>query len=222
MVFTAGKSFTAQPKPPTDSRTAAIMAVDSIATSTGVNMDNLKIIGFLLNKFRERLMMIAGTNPTAAPMAEVDGAIDALKSHALSLTSTMKATPMKERMLALEKAVTKSHEEPVRKMAPLSTQGMGGRRTYALVVAPPATKAAVRIRVEGADKIQPAELLNKAKIHIEAAYAVRQLRRKDTEVFVQSISQRDAALNMAQPKDFCVLKQDYPYETLGVPLGTMI
>ena len=221
MVFTAGKIFTAPPKPPTDSGTAAIMAVDSLATSTGINMDSLKSIGLFLNKVRDRLV-IAGTNPTATPMAEVDGAIDALKSHALSLQSTMKATPMEERMLALEKAVTKSLEEPVRKTAPQSTQGMGGRPTYASVVAPPATKAAVRIRIQGADKMQPAELLNKAKTHIEGAYAVRQLRSNDTEVFVQSISQRDAALNMAQPKEFCVLKQDYPVEILGVPLGTMI
>ena len=47
--------------------------------------------------------------------------------------------------------------------------------------------------------MQPAELLDKAKIHIEGAYAVRQLQSNDTEVFVQSVSQRDAALSMAQP-----------------------
>ena len=119
VVFTGGKIFTAPPKPPTDSGTAAIMAVDSLAISTGVNMDNLKIIGFFLNKFRNRLV-IADTNPTVTPMAEVDGAIDALKSHVLSLQLTMKTTPMEERMPALEKAVTKGLEEPVRKMAPQS------------------------------------------------------------------------------------------------------
>ena len=69
--------------------------------------------------------------------------------------------------------------------------------------------------------MQPAELLNKAKIHIEGAHFVRQLMSNDTEVFVQSISQRDAALNMAQLKEFCVVKQDYPVEILGVPLGTI-
>ena len=70
--------------------------------------------------------------------------------------------------------------------------------------------------------MQLVELLNEAKIHIEEAYAVRQLRTNDTEVLVQSVLQRDAALNMAQPKEFCVLKQDHPVEILGVPLGTMI
>nr|ABW72068.1 hypothetical protein [Blumeria hordei] len=129
---------------------------------------------------------------------------------------------MKERMLALEKAVTKSPEEHVRKTAPQSTLGMGGRTMYASVVAPPATKAAVRIRMEGSEKTQTAELLNKAKKKIEGAYAVRQLRSNDTEVFVQLVSQRDAALRMAQPKEFCVLKQDHPVEILGVPLETII
>ena len=67
-----------------------------------------------------------------------------------------------------------------------------------------------------------AELLNKSKIHIVGSYAVRQLRSNDTEVFVQSISQQDAALNVAQPKDFCVVRQDRSVEVLRVPLGTMI
>ena len=58
---------------------------------------------------------------------------------------------MEERMLALEKAIKKSLEEP--------SQTMGGQPTYALAVAPAATKAAVRIRLEGAEKMQPAELL---------------------------------------------------------------
>ena len=66
-------------------------------------------------------------------------------------------------MLALEKAIKKSLEEPARKAAPQSAQTMGGRPTYASIVPPPATKAAVRIRVDGADKMQPAELLNKAR-----------------------------------------------------------
>lgn len=70
--------------------------------------------------------------------------------------------------------------------------------------------------------MQPTELLNKAKKHIEKAYAVRLLRSNDTEVFVQSVSQRDAALKMAHPKEFCDLKQDYPVEILGVPLEKII
>ncbi|KAI1002192.1 hypothetical protein K3495_g6008, partial [Podosphaera aphanis] len=70
--------------------------------------------------------------------------------------------------------------------------------------------------------MQPAELLNKAKQHFTGAYAVRKLRSSDTEVFVQSVSQRDAALSSAQPKEFQILKPDYPVEIVGVPLGTII
>ncbi|KAI1007232.1 hypothetical protein K3495_g991 [Podosphaera aphanis] len=134
----------------------------------------------------------------------------------------MEVTPIEERMLALEKIVRKSLEEPARKAAPVTVPGPGGQPTYASIVAPPATKAAVRIRVEGSDKMQPAELLRKAKSKIVGAYAVRQLRSNDTEVFVQSVSQRDAALKMVQPKDFQILKQDHHVEIVGVPLGTII
>ena len=77
----------------------------------------------------------------------------------------------------------------MRKMAPQSAQTIGGRPTYALVVAPSATKAAVKIRVEGAENMQPTEQLNKAKQLIERVYTVRKLRGNDTEVLVQSVSQ---------------------------------
>ncbi|KAI1007340.1 hypothetical protein K3495_g880 [Podosphaera aphanis] len=91
---------------------------------------------------------------------------------------------MEERMLALEKVVKKSLEEPIRKPAPPMVLRSGGRPTYASVVAPPATKAGVRIRVDGSEKMQPAELLNKAKQHIARTYAARKLRSNDIEVFV--------------------------------------
>ena len=76
--------------------------------------------------------------------------------------------------------------------------------------------------MENAEKMQPSELLGKAKPKIERAYAIRQLRSNDTEVFVQSVSQRDTALRMVEPKEFKIMKQDYPVEIMGVPLGTMI
>ncbi|CCU82098.1 Putative uncharachterized protein [Blumeria hordei DH14] len=110
---------------------------------------------------------------------------------------------MEERMLAFEKEDTKNLEEPSCKTAASAIQGMGGRPTYASIVAPPANKAA-------------------AKLHIDGAFIVRKLRGNDTEVFLQSVSQRDAALSMAQPKKFCVLMQDYPVEILGIPFGTFI
>ena len=67
-----------------------------------------------------------------------------------------------------------------------------------------------------------AELLDKAKIHIEGAYVVRKLRSNDTEVSVKLVSQQDVALSMAQPKELYILKQDYPVEIFGTPLGTFI
>ena len=150
-------------------------------------MDTLKTVGLFLNKIRDRLA-IAGTEKSATPMVEIVEALDAFKAHAKMLKSRLKASNMKDRMLALEKAVTKNLEEPSRMTAAHARLGMGVRPTYASIVAPPANKAAVRIRIQGADMMQPAELLNKAKINIEGAYAVRKLRSNDTEVFVQSVS----------------------------------
>ena len=39
-------------------------------------------------------------------------------------------------------------------------------------------------RIDGADKFQPAELLPKAKEHIDGAYAIRSMLSNGTEVFV--------------------------------------
>ena len=102
---------------------AATTAIESLAIPTGVNMEKLKLKGLFLNKVRDRLV-ISGTNPTASPMAGIKGPIDVLKSYASPINSTMKATPMEEMMLALEKAIKKSLDGPVRKIAPQLTQGM--------------------------------------------------------------------------------------------------
>ena len=168
-------------------------------------MDNLLTVGLYLNKVRDRLV-IAGTDKSATPMVEIGEALDVFKAHATILQSELKAWRMEERMLALEKAVTKNLEELSRKTAASAAQGMGWRPTYASIVALPATKAAVRIRVQEAENMVPAELLGKAKKHIEEAYAVKKLWSNNTEVFVQFVSQRNAALSMAQPKEFYVLK----------------
>ncbi|KAI1004410.1 hypothetical protein K3495_g3798 [Podosphaera aphanis] len=182
-------------------------------------MEYLKTVGLYLTKARDSLVM---KGAKASEISEVEKAIGSLSAHTTVLQAKMKVTPIKKRMKALGRIVKKSLEEPARKAAPQTGFGSGSRPTYASVVAPPAAQAAVRIRVEGSDKMQPAELLRKAKDKIQGAYAVSQLRNNDTEVFVQSISQRDAALRMAQPKEFQILKQDYPVEILGVLLGTMI
>ena len=68
---------------------------------------------------------------------------------------------MEEKTLDLEKAAIKNLKELSRKTAATAIQGMGGLPTYASIVAPPATKAAVWIRVQVADNMQPTELLYK-------------------------------------------------------------
>lgn len=111
-----------------DSGTAAITAVEALAAFTGANMDTLKTVGRYLNKVRDRLVM-AGTEKSATSMAEIDEALVAFKALADMLRLRLGSRQMEDRMLAFEKAVTKSLEEPVRKTAPQSTQGMGGRPT---------------------------------------------------------------------------------------------
>ena len=90
----------------------------------------------------------------------------------------------------------KSLVDPAREAAPAVVSGATTPRSYASVVAPQMTKTTVPIRINGARDLQPQELLSKAKEHIQGAYAIRQIRGIDTEVFIQSASQRDAALNM--------------------------
>ena len=83
-------------------------------------------------------------------------------------------------------------------------------RTYASVLAPQLTKTAAQIRIDDAVKLQPQELLLKAQQYIEGAFAIRQIRSNDTEVFVQSVFQRDTALNMRQPNEFKTLRHYFP------------
>ncbi|KAI0994330.1 hypothetical protein K3495_g13852 [Podosphaera aphanis] len=121
---------------------------------------------------------------------------------------TMKYMSIQEkRMLVLEEAVRKSILTPARAQA-ISTAS----KSYATAAAPAASQSAVRIRIPVAEDMQPSQLLNMAKEHITGAYAVRKMRSNDTEVFVGSTAQRDAALNMPHPETFKILRQDYPVE----------
>lgn len=70
-----------------------------------------------------------------------------LKAHPVLVETKLKVTPSEERMLVLEKAVKKSFEKSVRRVAPSTVSGSGGRLTYASIVTPPAMNAAVRIQV---------------------------------------------------------------------------
>lgn len=132
--------------------------------------------------------MNAGTDRSTTPMVEIGEALDASKTLATMLQSKLEASRIEERILALEAAVMKNLEGPLRKTATQVMQGMGGRPIYASIIAPPATKAALRIRVKGAENMEPLELLEKVQLHIKGAYAARKLRSNDMEVFVQSVS----------------------------------
>lgn len=84
--------------------------------------------------------------------------------------------------------------------------GMLQSRTYAFVVAPQITKTAVRIRIDGAEKLQVEELLSKSKEHVHDTYAIHKMRSTDTEMFVQSASQRDTVLKMLQTEEFKIVR----------------
>ena len=109
---------------------------------------------------------------------------------------SLKKSPIEERTIALEQVVKKNLADPVRNAASGVATGMPQIRTYASVVVQQISKTAVRVRIDGADKLWPEELLSRAKEHIDGAYAVRLMRSNDTENYVQSASQRDAAQNM--------------------------
>ena len=90
----AGKIFTAPPKPPTDSGTAAIKLIESLANSIGMKLDKLKTISYYLNKVRDRLA-IAGTDRSATPIVEIDEILDVFVAHAKMLRSKLTLTPWK-------------------------------------------------------------------------------------------------------------------------------
>ena len=115
--FTVGKFFMAPQKPPMNSGTSAIIPEENFVTFTVMKLEIQKSLAYYLNKARDRLV-IAGTEKSAAPMVEIDEALDAFIAHAKTLRWKLTANPMEERMLALEKAVTKSLQEPVHKTAP--------------------------------------------------------------------------------------------------------
>ncbi|KAI1002372.1 hypothetical protein K3495_g5829 [Podosphaera aphanis] len=154
---------------------------------------------------------------------DIDDAIGALAEHPLKWTKTpQKVYSLEERMTTLEDAVKKSLTRFARQSVSLVAPGLATKPTYVAVAAVPESRSAVRIRIPQAEGMKPAELLSIAKQKIEGAYAVRQMRSNDTEVFLQSTAQRDAALSMEQPENFKILGQDHHVEVMGVPLSTKI
>ncbi|KAI6250051.1 hypothetical protein HI914_02081 [Erysiphe necator] len=174
-------------------------------------------IGDVLKKMKGCLNKI-GLKGMIMMVEEVDEAIEVLNNKRFIWLHATQNNSLEHRMLALEEAVKKNLVE---KCGQMSSKGVVGK-SYASVVALPAAKAAVRIRVPGTEELQPAELLSIAKQKIKGAYAIRQMRSHDTEVFVQSSNHRDAVLSMEQPKEFKILRKDFPVEIAGVPLSTKI
>ncbi|KHJ32659.1 putative air1 domain-containing protein [Erysiphe necator] len=174
-------------------------------------------IGDVLKKMKGCLNKI-GLKGMIMMVEEVDEAIEVLNNKRFIWLHATQNNSLEHRMLALEEAAKKNLVE---KCGQMSSKGVVGK-SYASVVALPAAKAAVRIRVPGAEELQPAELLSIAKQKIKGAYAIRQMRSHDTEVFVQSSNHRDAVLSMEQPKEFKILRKDFPVEIAGVPLSTKI
>ncbi|KHJ33169.1 putative air1 domain-containing protein [Erysiphe necator] len=174
-------------------------------------------IGDVLKKMKGCLNKV-GLKGVIMTVEEVDEAIEALNNNRFIWLHATQNNSLEHRILALEEAVKKNLVENCGRMG---SKGVVGK-SYASVVAPPAAKAAVRIRVPGAAELQPVELLSIAKQKIKGAYAIRQMRSHDTEVFVQSSNHRDAALSMEQPKDFKILRKYFPVEIAGVSLSTKI
>lgn len=184
-------------------------AVNKIEDALNLCMSNLNKLSFPLSN-------------SATLKRRIDDALEALNTHREAWQApSRKEVLIEERMRALEETVKKSLEVSSRNSASIAPS-QGSKPSYATVAAAAPAKTAVRIRVSGAEKMQPEQLLSLAKQHIHGAYAVKQMRSHDTEVYVQSSVQRDAALNMPQPDSFKVLKQDYPVEVMGVPLGLAI
>lgn len=182
---------------------------------------NFNLIEKFLLKIRGNLNL-GGFRKCTPVLNELDGVLKAVETlRKMEEEQIQSVSPLEERMIALEKTVRKSLEAIPQKSSSMAVETVG-KRSYASVVAPKMDKTAVRIRITGAQDMQPGELLSRAKEHIPGAYAVRKMRSNDTEVFVTSASQRDAALNMPQPESFKILRQDFPVEIPGVPLATKI
>ena len=154
-------------------------------------------------------------------MEDVNEAVKAFNCHKKAWAA-MSQIPsrIEERIMALEGVVKRDIGDPARNAAPEVATEMPQPRIYASVVPPRMTKIAVRIRIDGAEELQPEDLPSNAKQRIHGAFVICQMRSNDTELFVQSASQREAALNMRQPADFQILRQDFPAEAFGVLLRT--
>ena len=89
-------------------------------------------------------------------MGDVDEAVKALDAHKRNWSGvSKKMSPIEERMMALEEVVKKSFTDSARKAASAVTSGAPIPRSYASVVALHITKTVIRIRIDGADKLQP-------------------------------------------------------------------
>lgn len=146
-------------------------------------------IGDLLMKMKGYLKNI-GHKGSTVTAEEVDWAIEAPNKYKLIWHLADKMSPLEKLMSALEEVVKKGFEQTPRPTTVKNGSFQAADSTYALIVTPPATKAVVWIRVPGVSEMQPSKILSIAQQNIKEAYAIRQMRSNDTEVLVQSSTQR--------------------------------
>ena len=129
---------------------------------------NLDILGKLLKQFI--LIVMGEMDEEDLPLMEdVKEAAKAFNAHKSAWTEpSQKKSPIEERVMALEEIVKKNLADPARNATPGVATGMPQLRTHASVVAPQMTKTAVRIRINGADKLQLQELLSRVQFFFKS------------------------------------------------------
>ncbi|RKF58109.1 putative air1 domain-containing protein, partial [Erysiphe neolycopersici] len=143
------------------------------------SQEAIEKIGDLLKKMKGCLKNIGHKGSTVAA-EEVDSAIEAFNKYKLIWPLADKMSPLEKRMSAIEEVVKKGFEQTVRPATMTNGPFKSSNNTYTSIVAPPATKAVVRIRVPGASELQPSKLLSIAQQKIKGAYAIWQMRSNDT------------------------------------------
>ncbi|RKF59426.1 AIR1 domain-containing protein [Golovinomyces cichoracearum] len=93
-------------------------------------------------------------------LKELDGVLKAVeKLRKMEEKKLQSVSTLEERIIALEKMLRKSLEAIPQKSRSLAVEA-AGKRSYASVVAPKMEKIVVRMRVAGAEGMQPRELLS--------------------------------------------------------------
>jgi hypothetical protein len=95
--------------------------------------------------------------------------------------------------------------------------GAGSGTTEVRSSAKPA-RATIRVRIADTQDMPPGQLLETAKKHIPAAFAVRPLRSGDVDIYVPDQAEKDRVLNQPESEGIKILRQNYIIEIPSVPL----